>query len=300
MHKQSNAIANIIYEYALTYDITKPKQPSNQHALNGFEYIKKKITQAVVQHLPIQFALVGFPYKSQNTVDKVVSPHADGAETYSLNYLNSLLTKIKNIYPPGAQMTIFTDGLAFADIEGVPDTAVLSYEADIKKMASPLSGITIKGLSDLIPNSAPAQARAHLMTYQPSLQTFIHQYTTDHTLKQSVEHLASWLALEFNHPACPPQVKQQSIQNIAQQLIHRGLQYSAFLQPFRPAHVIRLSVTYQPDVSQKMGCKLSPSSSITPWHGILVSDAQGNLSLKHRSELTAQDTYLAVYSPNRR
>lgn len=61
----------------------------------------------------VPMCLPGFPFKSPNSRDKVLGKLPDRAEELSLAHLNGLCLSIKDIYPPGAQLTIISDGLVY-------------------------------------------------------------------------------------------------------------------------------------------------------------------------------------------
>jgi pyoverdine/dityrosine biosynthesis protein Dit1 len=61
----------------------------------------------------IPMALPGFPFKSPNSKSKVLGKLPDRAEELSLAHLNGLCLAIKEVYPPGAELTIISDGLTY-------------------------------------------------------------------------------------------------------------------------------------------------------------------------------------------
>jgi pyoverdine/dityrosine biosynthesis protein Dit1 len=62
---------------------------------------------------PIKMCLPAFPFKSPNTKVKVLGRLPDKAEEYALAHLNGLCAAIKDIYPPGAELTIISDGIVY-------------------------------------------------------------------------------------------------------------------------------------------------------------------------------------------
>lgn len=61
----------------------------------------------------LPMCLPGFPFKSPNSQSKVLGKLPDRAEELSLAHLNGLCLSIKDIYPPGADLTIISDGLVY-------------------------------------------------------------------------------------------------------------------------------------------------------------------------------------------
>ena len=62
---------------------------------------------------PIHLVLPAFPFKSPNTVDKVLGTLPDKAEEVSLAFLQGLCDGIKDVYNPGARLTIVSDGIVY-------------------------------------------------------------------------------------------------------------------------------------------------------------------------------------------
>lgn len=58
-------------------------------------------------------ALPAFPFKSPNGDVKVLGVLPDKAEDVALAHLNGLCAAIGDIYPPGAILTIVSDGLVY-------------------------------------------------------------------------------------------------------------------------------------------------------------------------------------------
>jgi pyoverdine/dityrosine biosynthesis protein Dit1 len=61
----------------------------------------------------VPLCLPGFPFKSPNLQSKVLGKLPDRAEELSLAHLNGLCLAIQDIYSPGANLTIISDGLVY-------------------------------------------------------------------------------------------------------------------------------------------------------------------------------------------
>lgn len=62
---------------------------------------------------PVPMCLPAFPFKSPNATLKVLGTLPDKAEEFALAHLNGLCEAIGDVYPPGAQLTIISDGLVY-------------------------------------------------------------------------------------------------------------------------------------------------------------------------------------------
>lgn len=61
----------------------------------------------------VPMCLPAFPFKSPNSSTKVLGKLPDRAEELALAHLNGLCLAIGDIYPPGAKLTIISDGLVY-------------------------------------------------------------------------------------------------------------------------------------------------------------------------------------------
>ncbi|HLJ31618.1 MAG TPA: L-tyrosine/L-tryptophan isonitrile synthase family protein [Candidatus Babeliales bacterium] len=279
-----DTIVTIFQKYVLTYDIDKqsinPEETvvSQAYPLDEYQTLSKKLMHYVEQKKPIILTMVGFPYKSANIKDKVISSDADAAERYSLVFLQNFLNEVKTIYKNGIQLIIFTDGIVFCDIEKVSDDTVLSYENALKILTQDLPDIKICTMHDLY-SLSPAEIRNNIATMNPSWNTFQDMVKTDTKLQEDIAILAQRLAFELALSS----LTEKEITDIATQETHRGMQYSNFLKKFRAEETITCSVHYQKHLDRKIGLKLS-DSCITPWHGVLV-ETNGIFSIKHLEDV---------------
>lgn len=61
----------------------------------------------------IPMCLPAFPFKSPNSVSKVMGKLPDRAEDLALAHLNGLCAAVQQVYAPGAKLTIVSDGLVY-------------------------------------------------------------------------------------------------------------------------------------------------------------------------------------------
>ncbi len=278
-------ILAVFQEYVLRHDIDKKSiNPDNDdeqssHLPSGFDDLLKKIDYFVLENKPLLLTMVGFPYKSSNTKEKVLTSSADAAEAYSLHYLQNFLSKIQDCYSPGAQLYIFTDGIVFCDIEKVFDATVMEYENNLKTLSQDLPDIKIITMRDLCPHKSPQEIRELISSMSPSWEEFNNMLKNNKKIQDDIDVLTKRMAFELALLSLP----NSEIMAIGLKETHRSMQYSNFLKRFRPEKAISCSVHYQKDISQKIGIKLS-ESCVTPWHGVLVEDHDHNV-LAHLKEI---------------
>ena len=62
----------------------------------------------------VKISLPAFPWKSVNKVEKVLGAIPDLGEELALSRLNALCAEVKEIYEPGATVTLTSDGLVYS------------------------------------------------------------------------------------------------------------------------------------------------------------------------------------------
>ena len=104
----SNKILNIIFDYALN-----KFEDSVEQLAAGRPKFLSVIDSFVAVGSQIEMCLPAFPFKSANKVDKVFGVLPDKAEELALERLNIMCQRIEDIYPPGAKLTVISDGLVY-------------------------------------------------------------------------------------------------------------------------------------------------------------------------------------------
>lgn len=102
--------------------------PLDQYDSIGKEILASKMEAFTLHQEPIHFVLLGFPFKSTNTRDKVIGRLPDLGEEASLNNFARFNEHIRTIYAPGVNVTIVSDGYVFNDLLGVDNTEVEAYK----------------------------------------------------------------------------------------------------------------------------------------------------------------------------
>lgn len=104
----SHLILDIIFEYALN----KFDDSEDRLAAGAAKFLSV-IDQFVIAGTRVEACLPAFPFKSANKVYKVLGTLPDKAEELALERLNSMCTRIRDVYPPGAKVTIISDGTTY-------------------------------------------------------------------------------------------------------------------------------------------------------------------------------------------
>jgi hypothetical protein len=108
IQKITRIILDIIYEYGVN------KFDDSDIRFNaGAEKFLSTIDQYVVAETRVEACLPAFPFKSANKVYKVLGSLPDKAEELALERLNRMCERIRSVYPPGAKVTIISDGITY-------------------------------------------------------------------------------------------------------------------------------------------------------------------------------------------
>lgn len=105
-------------------------------------------------------------------VYKVLGILPDKAEELALERLNSMCLRIGQIYPPGATLTIISDGLVYNDLLSVSDRDTWAYGEALRKMASQkkFDHIGFSRIRDLV--KFPGPDNLNEITYVASATNF--------------------------------------------------------------------------------------------------------------------------------
>ena len=88
---------------------TRPECEGDHYSSIGQAILLKKIQTTIDNNRPIEFLLPGFPCKSPN-LNKVSGRLPDAGEIDALEYLNGICGEISQLYAPGCQVMVWSDG----------------------------------------------------------------------------------------------------------------------------------------------------------------------------------------------
>ncbi len=295
--RTSDQILNILIPFQITQDIDKKSLNtlSRSSELHSFDYksLQEKITKFLECKKPLKFLLVGFPFKSANTEKKVLGQMPDMAERRSLEYLYGCIKSLKEVYPYGVELVIFCDGIPFCEYLGISAEAVKLYEQGLQKLVQDMPGITLltsDSLQEQLALSSSGQICDVIDKYTPSDEEFHRQFETDSALQDSYKTLLDRLEIEFDSVQGRKFLKAHGpLSKLTEALMAREMRMRRFLETqFDAEDFIRLTVHYSKDLGKKFGIKLSPNSFVTPYHGVLVEEGDGNWFIRFRKDIDPQ------------
>ena len=267
-----------------------------------FELHDLDINYFTSQNLPIHFILPAFPAKSPNT-NKTLGKLPDLGEEMALITLNNLCREIKSVYPPGATITICSDGRIFSELVGVSDEDITIYVKEIRKMINDqnLSYLTIINLEDLMEGNSFHELREHILAaYSETLEELHLKLQSNDEFKKLFNGIHRFISDDqkyLNPQYSTTRIKEDS-KVIALKVIQNSNAWTRFLTYVYPKS-IRLSIHPYPAHASKIGIQLTRAANnwITPWHGVVILQEDGYLLMK-KSEAIERNATL-VFRENR-
>ncbi|KAL8870514.1 MAG: hypothetical protein Q9174_003460 [Haloplaca sp. 1 TL-2023] len=186
----SSVILDIIFDYALN----KLNDSVERLSLGRPKFLAV-IDRFVVAGVEVKMCLPAFPFKSANKIEKVFGILPDKAEELALERLNSMCNRIRDVYPPGAKLTIVSDGITynglywqfaltsltlltfscdFSDLLNISDRETWAYGESLRSMASEkgFSNIEFARLKDLVKFKIPLPEKMEEITYVANATNF--------------------------------------------------------------------------------------------------------------------------------
>jgi pyoverdine/dityrosine biosynthesis protein Dit1 len=234
---------------------------------------------------PIHFILPAFPAKSPNW-KKVLGTLPDMGERISLQFLQSLCDQIRDLYAPGAQITICSDGRVFSDLVCVSDEDVTAYGQEIRNILDEIcaDAINLFNLEDVFHGLSFDEMRQRLfLNYADSLEnlrTFVKNSSSHRDLFNGIHRFLfeDYIVLQ---PFKTRSKLRAECKKLAYQVIQRSNAWSALVAKQFP-HALRLSIHPQPCHSEKIGIHMIETSDKwgTPWHSTALYDGKKFLLMK--------------------
>lgn len=269
-----------------------PPTVNDQFAQVGRAKLEAKIRDFVARNAPLEFYMLGFPFKSTNQRDKVLSDMPDMAEYETLANFSRFNKVLSSIYPHGIRINMVTDGYIFNDLLGVSDKVVERYKSISQEMSqdvhAPLSFYDVRDFytSDI------AKSR-ELVTKDFGISP--EKLEQDILFNPDVNYLYRGMMLfmqeELAHKTFPSvhQMK-KAAKALARQVMFRSEAYSN-LAKHEFGGYIRLSM--HPSINvDKYSFQLIEGSRYSAWHSCLVVCGDVKRTI-HRNE--AKENYKLIY-----
>ncbi|WEW55604.1 hypothetical protein PRK78_001035 [Emydomyces testavorans] len=288
---------------------------------------------------PVKMALPAFPFKSPNTKIKVLGRLPDKAEEFALAYLNGLCAAIQDVYNPGAELTIISDGIVYngtsggetwwatithrslntTDLLSIPDSDVWSYGETLRELARTkgFSHIKFSRLTGLIPLAVPEDLdevsyvanatnfRLALMNNFSSKDWDVSNKIVEDedvcmTYRGYLEFLPTDLAETYPISRSFSKSKfEKGTESIAKQMLIRG---QAFARAIREKFINHVRLSIHTSTGQnKVSINILPTdtSHVTPWHCALAIRLDGTITSGHAQTFRDDPAWQLVYEDGR-
>lgn len=261
---------------------------ATQPCARCFQAHRPKLDHFLRAGEPIHFVLPAFPAKSPNP-QKVLGTLPDLAEQLALDFLQSFCEYVSHLYPPGARITICSDGHVFGDLVGVPDDAVSAYRGELERLLG-LAGresIGMYGLEDAYGHDDYPQLRQRLESeYAMStaeLRYWVRQDPRWRSLFNGIHRFVVEDQLAVRSDVSKSALRREC-KDLAYQVVRRSNAWGALVAEKFPT-ALRLSIHPQPAHAEKIGFHLVSTRDnwLTPWHSVVL-DTGGSRVLVKRFE----------------
>ncbi|KAL1796164.1 hypothetical protein ACET3X_004704 [Alternaria dauci] len=245
----------------------------------------------------VDACLPAFPFKSANKVYKVLGSLPDKAEELALQRLNHMCARIKDVYKPGARVTIISDGITYNDLLSISDRETWVYGEALRQMAieKKFTYIEFSRLKDILDfPELPDKLRE--ITYVANCTNFrrllFNKYgrpdiEIDKEIRENADTRLTYLgyrkflesdlkyifALGENRGS--NQYK-RDVKYLAKQMLFRGYAYAGAVKEAYPNH-LRLSI-HESIGDHKISISLLDTRTgyTTPWHCSVALLADGD------------------------
>jgi pyoverdine/dityrosine biosynthesis protein Dit1/AcrR family transcriptional regulator len=250
-----------------------------------------KVRRFVTAGEPIHLLLPAFPAKSPSP-QKVIGRLPDLGEELALLFLGRICAELKAVYPPGARITICSDGRVFSDLVGVSDQDVTDYGHEITRMLEDLKidALDTFSMEDLFETADHPLMRDQLCAlYADSLPAIVERARIHEHHRALFNGIQRFLFED--RMGAEPELSKSQVRNqckeLAYQVIQRSDAWGRLIAESFPT-ALRLSIHPQGPHSDKIGILLGDASDtwLTPWHGVAVED-HGRFKLMQRHEAEA-------------
>ncbi|MEU4746117.1 isocyanide synthase family protein [Actinosynnema sp. NPDC023658] len=271
-----------------------PDSPHDDRCAHCRDTQRGRIEVHVRAGRAIPMLLPAFPAKSPNP-DKVLGHLPDLAEELSIAFLETLCARIREVYPPGAQLIICSDGRVFNDLVRIPDEHVSAYQQEMANVLDRLGTehISLYSLDDVYPGTEPERMRQKLWAdHAPDLDELRAEVRAGGPALGLYRGITRFLFEDGKVPGFRGSntTLQRESRTRAYEVIGRSQAWGNLLAVIHP-DAVRLSIHPQPCGHEKFGIFLQDNADddrwLTPWHAVAVEDRGRFRLMKHHAAKTA-------------
>lgn len=267
--------------------------PIDQYEAKGKAILADKFDHFVNRNQPIEFVMLGFPFKSTNIRDKVIGVLPDLGELLTLKNFSKFNEDIKVVYKPGIKLNMVSDGFVFNDILEVPDSRVDDY----KQISMAMSKDAPIEWHDLW---SFTKSREHLMeNFAPTPVQLEQSILMNPDVNFLYRGMVIFMQEEIAMKSFPSNNQwQKAAKKLAREMMLRNEAYSALVN-HEFSNAIRLSMHPSVNNGAKYSFQLikGKSTRYSAWHCAIAVDEQGQIVTIHRKDAEAAG-YELIYENN--
>ncbi|PNP81104.1 hypothetical protein FNYG_05571 [Fusarium nygamai] len=314
VHAVSSKILDIIFEYALN-----KFSDSKERLEAGRPKSLSVVGKFVATSTRVEMCLPAFPFKSANKAYKVFGILPDKAEEIALDRINTMCIHIGEIYQPGAQCTIISDGVVYNDLLSIPDRDTWAYGQALRKLASDkgFQHISFSRIRDLV--DIPLPAELHEIAYVANATNFRRallnrfgkddididkEIEKDPDTKMTYLGYRRFLESDLKHifpvgNGRTANAYRRDVRYLAKQMLIRGYAFAAAVKHGFPNH-LRLSI-HQSTGEHKISLSLlnTKTGFTTPWHCCVALTATGEWTSAPKGEYLKDPNMKVIYESGR-
>jgi pyoverdine/dityrosine biosynthesis protein Dit1 len=231
----------------------------------------------------LTFVLPSFPYKSQNTVKKVLGHLPDAGEAHVLDTLHIIIKLLSETLQRECRLILFADGFVFYDLAEVEELKGRAYLNDVRKMIESNGYNNSLVLWEWAPEviSWSEKQALFMQRYGGNLQDTINEVLHNNFLSEKYAGLKRFISDDLNMTDKPSSSALRRISGKkAMMQLHRAEALKTSIQDLFPTSW-RLSIhRKQVDLSHKLPIRLGYDSSgmwRTPWQNVPVKFSGGGM-----------------------
>jgi pyoverdine/dityrosine biosynthesis protein Dit1/alpha-ketoglutarate-dependent taurine dioxygenase len=283
-----NAIASLVERYLV-------KDQEDQFATRGRAVLLEQIAHFTDAQQPLAFILPGFPCKSANDTVKTFGVLPDYGEVMAIERLDSFCMQINELYAPGSELTILSDGTTFSDIVHVEEATKNEYKDGLRHLTL-TENISWADLTDILADQlrkpveggrGPSDATIRkallksISTGPQSFEKFAAQVESDPELASVHDKLCGYIYHDVHLESFSGGCRDSYFESINQKavlMMYRGRALNHCIQKTYPDH-IRLSVHQYDNSGPKFSFSLSADTKkmAAPWHTVPVRLLNGKV-----------------------
>ncbi|MFT4925113.1 MAG: pyoverdine/dityrosine biosynthesis protein Dit1/alpha-ketoglutarate-dependent taurine dioxygenase [Phenylobacterium sp.] len=289
LNNTDHKIVALIQRYLVAGD-------NDQFLAQGCISLLEQVRHFTARQQQLEFILPGFPCKSPNDIDKTFSALPDYGEAMAIERLDTFCGQLNNLYMPGAEVTILSDGTTFADVVEVSDQVQSQYNQALRTLTvtenivwADLSAVVPGVVSGVVPGGVPGVVSGDadksaddlrkalvkpIANGARSFEKFVATVQRDPKQADVHDKLCSYLYHDVNLERFSGGDRDNYLELINEKaylMMYRGKALSHGIEQAFPDH-IRLSVHQYDNSGPKFtfGLSANSSTSIAPWHSVPV------------------------------